>query len=812
MINRLRTGKVRRLGLLGSTAILTSCAFPAMALAQDAGQDQGSALGDIVVTATRTAESAQKVPISMQALSTEKLAERQVVSFTDYVNMLPSVSYSSLGPGRSEVYFRGISVGGGDLSTVGTYLDDIPITTAGRMPDVHIYDIQRVEALSGPQGTLFGSSSLAGTLRIITNKPDPTKFEAGYDIQADKYGKGGPGNMFEGFMNVPVNDKIAVRVMGFYRKDGGYIDNTPGSVTYQLGDDDPNTTYTINNGKMVGSDYNPVKEYGGRVMVGIELNDNWKITPAITAQYLDARGGFNFDPKFGDLKVHDYHQTYDKDKWYQASLTIEGKISDFDVVSATGYFHRHIRNANDYTYYTVHYDSLGPGYETYLKYLDANGNFADPTQQYYGDYTQRKFTQEFRISSPKDWFFHFTVGGFYQWQKNESNEDYYIQNLSTLDQLPANADNGQAVKRDAFYLVELDSTYKDYAAFAEGTMNLTHKLALTGGIRWFKAKNMVLGFNGVGATAMDPEQSYDRLTGTYGCSLPLPAQRLTCINTSLPYSETGETHKVNLTWQIDRDRMVYATYSTGFRPGGGNNIPGAKPYKADTLSNYEIGFKTTWNGNFRLNGAAYYEIWDGIQYLVIPYGFQGNGVVLNAGKAHVKGVELDAEWRLGRLTLATSGAYNDAKLASDFCALDPETRVTQLATCTLPDEIAARKGTRLPRQPKLKMQGSARYDLPLGNDYNAYFQGVGYYQSSSTSNLDEYKNSLLGNTKGFVSFDYSMGVKHDATTVEFFIQNIFDKRGILSKNTFCSIEYCSGSARSLPIKPQYFGIRFGQRF
>lgn len=781
-------------------------ALPGAAMAQaapaEAPQDQGSVLSDIVVTATRSAESVQKVPISMQALGTETLAERQVVSFTDYVNMLPSVSFSTLGPGRSDVYFRGISVDGGNAATVGTYLDDIPITTAGRMPDVHIYDVQRVEALAGPQGTLFGSSSLAGTLRIITNKPDPSKFEAGYDVQATKYGSGGPGHMFEGFMNIPVNDKVAVRMMGFYRKDGGYIDNTPGTVHYTLGDDDPTTNYTITNGKYVKKDYNPVKEYGGRLMVGIELDDNWTITPSVTAQYLDAQGGFNYDPDVGDLKVHDYNPTYLKDKWYQAALTIEGKVGDFDVVSATGYFRRHVKNANDYTYYTVSYDARG--YADYLQFKDANGNFIDPTQQYFGDNKYRKFTQEFRVSSPKDWFFHFTAGAFYQYQKNEINSDYYIPGLSQVAYLKDSSgnyinDGYKPVKRDAFYLTEQDQTYKDYALFAEGTLDITHKLALTGGIRAFKAKNLSYGFGGIMSSA-----------ARVGCSVPFPDARLTCINTNLHYKESGETHKAGLTWQIDNSRMVYATYSTGFRPGGGNRIAPTHPYKSDTLTNYEVGFKTTWNGNFRLNGAAFYEVWDGMQYSIVPSGYQGAGVTVNAGKAHVKGVEMDFEWRLGQLTLAGSGAYNDAKLAENFCKLDPTT-LAPLPSCT-GDDIAARNGTRLPRQPKLKTQASARYDLPLANDYDAYFQGVVYYQTSSTSDLDEYKNELLGNTKGFASFDFSAGIKHNNTSVDLFLQNAFDKRGILNRNTFCSIEVCSDSARAYPIKPRYFGIKFGQRF
>jgi outer membrane receptor protein involved in Fe transport len=165
-------------------------------------------LGEIVVTATHRAESLQKVRFDPGARRRDT-GQHQVTSFADYAGLLPSVSFSA-GPGQSEVYFRGIAVDGGSLSTSGTYLDDVPISAPARMPEVHIYDIERVEALSGPQGTLYGAGSLAGTLRIITNKAKIGKFEAGYDVQVDAYGKGQPGAMVEGFVNIPVNDNIAI--------------------------------------------------------------------------------------------------------------------------------------------------------------------------------------------------------------------------------------------------------------------------------------------------------------------------------------------------------------------------------------------------------------------------------------------------------------------------------------------------------------------------------------------------------------------------------------------------------------------------
>ncbi|WP_408590781.1 TonB-dependent receptor [Novosphingobium sp.] len=803
--NWLLSGTASCLAMLAPVAAIAQEAAPAPAPASGdqvaAGADAQQGLGEIVVTATRRSESIQKVPISLQALTPEKLEQRQVNSFSDYVTLLPSVSYASLGPGRSDLFFRGIAVDGGQLSTAGTYLDDIPLTTAGRMPEIHVYDMARVEALSGPQGTLFGSSSLSGTLRLITNKPDFSKFSAGYDVEANKYGKGDAGHMEEGFVNVPLADNLAVRLVGFYRHDGGYIDNTAGSHTYQLGDDDPSTSITITNKDMVKDNYNPVTEYGGRAALAWQPAPDWTVSPQFVYQYLNAQGGFNYDPRVGDLKVHDFHETYNKDEWYQAALTVTGKIADFDVVSSTGYFKRRIKNANDYTYYTVFYDSQGPGYEAYLQFRNKAGNLIDPTQQYFGNNTNRKFTQELRISVPKSWPFSLTVGGFYQWQKNEFNEDYYIPGLHDA----TNVDGGTSyLRRDAFYLTEVDRIFKDYALFAEGTYEVVPHVKVTGGIRLFRAKNESHGFEGVQSTAL-----------AAGCTTPFTGPRVTtCDNVTVanPYNESGETHKVSVAWQVASDKMVYATYSTGFRPGGSNTIAPDHPYKADRLTNFELGFKTAWGPNFRFNLAAYYEKWKGIQYSVVPSGFQGNGLTLNAGDGRVYGVEADFDWRLGPLSISGSGAYNDAALSSDFCNLTGPGSTEQFAACTgEPDKIAAAKGTRLPRQPKFKGTMVARYGFSLGS-LDSFVQAAANHQSSSTSNLDTFKNSLLGDTPGFSSFDFSAGVSKANWNAEIFLQNAFDKRGQLSKNTFCAIEVCSGSSRTLPIKPQFFGIRFGQKF
>lgn len=873
-----------------SAQVLPVAAPPetALATAGSGNSDDLSGIGDIVVTATRTAESVQKVPISIQALSAATMAQRQVKGLSDFAALLPSVSFEGIGPGRNTAFFRGIVPAGGNYASVGYYLDDIPITGI-EVPDIHVYDIARIEALSGPQGTLFGAGSLGGTIRFITNKPKLDKFELGYDVEGNKYGKGNFGGQAESYINVPISETMAVRGMGFYRRDGGYIDNTPNNGTFNdgrsstltLGDGNPATSYTLDNAALAKDDYNTIKEYGGRLQLLWQPVDGWDITPEITAQKQIANGYFGYDPRVGDLEVHDYDRTRNDDKWFQAELSIHGHIGDWDLVSATGLFKRKTKTLNDYTYYTVTYDGFGPGYENYLQFFDncsgANASqrcsLINPTQYYHASQQRNKFTQEIRLTTPKSWPFDITVGGFYQRQSNKLNTSYAIHGLDTItgyteagggdvaggligvpamygittdgdgnnifdtgnvinpngNPLGTMALGTEAVKGDAFYFVEQDQLYHDEAIFAEGHYNITPQIKITGGIRYFWTDYSVKGFAGVQSSA-----------ASVGCTTPLPAERLTCLNTNPlaadgtgRYKENGETHKVAVNWQFTPSKMVYANYSTGFRPGGYNRplrirtlgvTVAAPPFKSETLTNFEIGVKTTWNNIFRFNAAVYYEKWNNIQYGVVVAGAQGAGYTGNAGKAEVKGVEYDADLRLGKFTVSTSGAYNDAALKGNFCNFVADAAslsITQLSSCRLGEtvggtntgtpQVAAANGTRLPRQPKFKGTTSLRFDTGLGS-YTTYLQGAALYQTGASQDLNVADNALLGNTKGFLSFDFSAGLSKDNWSLTLFLQNAFDKRGQLTKNTFCSITFCSGSARTFTIKPQFFGIRLGQKF
>jgi iron complex outermembrane recepter protein len=763
-------------------------ATPALAQAPAEAATDGT---DIIVTAQKREENLQRVPISIQAIGSAKLDEHQVSSFDDYAKLLPSVSYQSFGPGQSQIFFRGVTSGGdgqhnGSQPTSSLYVDEIPVTTIAGSVDFHVYDIARVEALSGPQGTLFGSSSLSGTLRVITNKPSTAGFAGGADLQVNKFGKGGFGGSAEGFVNIPVSTTIAFRASGFYQRDGGYIDNIPGVRTYTLGDTDPTTNLTVRNTKFVKNDFNDVETYGGRAALGIELDDNWTVTPAVIYQKQVANGAFLYDPRLGDLRVTDFTPDRNSDEWVQAALTVQGKLSNWDITYAGGYFDRRVDNTADYSEYTVAYDALAGSY--YTNFPTATGGFLDPTQTFHANDAYSKQTHELRIASPSTERFRIVAGLFYQRQTDRVVADYVIPGLAGIP-------NSLAVPKagDDIFATRGFRTDRDYAAFGEASFDLTPDVTLTGGLRGYIYNNTIQGFSGFLSN-----------TTSANC-IPVVATDRVCNNFDKKAVNSGETHRINLTWRVDPDHLVYATYSTGFRPGGNNRRPGINPYVADTLTNYEIGFKTSWfDRKLRLNAAAFIEEWKNLQYGLSPVGSAGVTNFYNAGNARIKGVEADFNIALGGLNISGSGTYIDAKLTTDFCQIGP----TGNPVCI--GAPAAAKGSQLPVQPKFKGNVTARYTFD--GAAKPFIQVSALHQSGTRSYLTTNEAILLGPTKGFSTIDFSAGATLDRFTVEAFIQNAFDERGVLSINTVCVPNICGGGARRYPVKPQLIGLKVGTKF
>jgi iron complex outermembrane recepter protein len=810
---------------------LASAILASGGAAYAAADTEQATLEEVVVTAQKRSEDLQKVPISLQVLGGEKLEQLQVSGFDDYARLLPSLSFRSYGPGQTQLFFRGISSSNGTvglhagfLPSSGLYLDDLPVTTVAGALDIHVYDIARIEALAGPQGTLYGASSLSGTLRIITNKPDPSAFSAGYDVKADKWKHGDGGGAFEGYMNIPLAEHAAIRLVGYFEHTGGYINNVLRQDTFQRyspntppnsvagAPDNCPTNYcpvTINNSNVVKKDFNPVDTAGGRAALKVDLNDQWTITPMLLAQHQKTSGDFGYDPHFGDLSVGDYFQGYNKDTWYQSALTVEGKISNWDITYTGGWFDRKVENLVDYSQYSVAYDAqaISNSY-AYTRFADASGHLLDRPVQYTQNtdkYTKQ--SHEFRVSSPAENRLRGTAGLFYQRQTDDIRAGFDVPNLPVFYEV--------AGQKNVYYLSQMDRTDRDYAAFGEATFDITDKLKLTGGIREFWVNNSLYGFFGFNDNGYS-SHSGEALCLAEGNPIVTTPGVYTggnrpCVNTDKRVVEHGETHKVNLQYQIDPAAMVYVTWSTGFRPGGNNRLPTAGSFDADTLTNFELGWKTDWfDHRLRANGAVFYERWNNVQTAV--QGQYGITSIVNAGNAKVEGLESELEWAVNEhLTLSASATgLLRMETTSVFCA--PSSLGVEQKTCTA-DFVDAYPGTQLPGTPKIKANGAARYAFAVG-DYKSYVQATVNHQSSTTYSLESTR-TYVGDTPSFTTFDLSAGTGLNNWHAEAFIENLFDKRGELGRNSECNDlanHYCLINAHVYPAKPMEFGVKFGQKF
>lgn len=767
------------------------------ALAQGSG-----GIEEVVVTAQKRSEDLQKVPMQVQAITAQKLEDLHLRDFTDFALYMPNVTYavsgqgSNGGPGFSNITMRGIASDqngnhSGPVPTVGVYFDEAPITTINGTLDIPAYDIARVEALSGPQGTLYGASAESGVIRIISNKPNTDEFEASYDVDINSVAHGGIGYGAHGMVNIPISDKVALRVVAWDEHDAGYIDNMFGTRTYNF---DDGTSMTINNAGRTKNNYNTVNKLGGRAALEIDLNDNWTITPTIMGQTENSDGVFGYDPSVGDLKVQHYLPEYVHDKWYQAGLTIQGKIANLDFTYAGSYMDRKVHSSADYADYTFWYDQ---SYPSYVNFYDNAGGRIDPTQHILGNDHFTKESHEVRLASSKDDRFRFQIGGFYEKQTHFILQDYVIPGL-------ADPGTGQPTMHvtgwpDTLWLTDEYRTDKDWAGFGEVSYDILPNLTVTGGIRFYGYDNSLKGFYGF--------NSYE----TSRCFAPTSVDNGPCTDLNSSAKGSGETHKVNVTWNVSDTKLLYATYSTGFRPGGANRVYDPitgkvlPAYQPDSLDNYEIGWKTSWYDNtLQFNGAFYYEDWKNFQFPFL--GPNSVTIVGNAkGGATVKGFEYEVTWLpIDGLTLSSNGAYNEADLDGPYCR-------DQSVVCT--NAVAnSPSGTQLPITPKWKINGTARYQWLLGGDYHAHVQGSVLHSSGTWSDLRLFERSLLGHNKPYTMFDFTTGIDKDNWSLELYIKNAFDERAQLGRYAECTPGTCGYEPYILASQPRTIGLTWSQKF
>jgi outer membrane receptor protein involved in Fe transport len=836
-------------GLLASTALT----LPAAAQAQDTQttpSDLPPDRDEIVVTAQKRDENIQTVPISIQAIGTRKLDQLNISNFNEYTQLLPSVAFQTSQPGVTTVYMRGVASGGdgnhsGSLPSVGSYLDEQPVTTIGGTLDVHIYDIARIESLAGPQGTLYGASSQAGTIRIITNKPSTTAFEGRVDAEVNTVANGGQGGKIEGMINTPFSDWAALRVVGFYQRDAGYIDNVPGTrsfcgtPTFDVNGDINGCIkdgISVDNDDLVKKDYNDTETWGGRAALKVDLDDTWTVTPSVLYQEMRSHGTYGFDPSVGDLEVQHFYPEYRRDRFIQGALTIEGRIGNWDVTYAGAYLDRKTYSATDYTDYSEAYDNLYAsvgGLAGYFYYQDNAGNTIDPRQWVIGTDHFKKTSQELRVASPSTERFRIVAGMFYQRQSNLIHQDYQIPGLGA--DVSVNGSPG------TLWLTQQHRVDKDYAMFGEASFDLSPKLTFTAGGRAYIYDNSLIGFFGFGRNpGMDPgdgrpftaspfNAAGSSRTGVAGCFLSdgrtlrdayldgsatntlLPATVAggPCTNLATyvagelrPKKTSGQgvTYRFNLTWKPSDALMFYAVASSGFRPGGINRRGDVTPYATDVLTNYELGWKTTLaDGMLRFNGAIYRQNWKDFQFSFL--GENSFTIIQNGPDARIYGAEMDANLLLGGLSLTVAGSYTDAKTREDLCE-------TQICVGDGSDVLAP-EGTRLPITPRFKISGNARYSVPIGSG-RGYVQGLVAHQSSASSDIRVAKAAALGRIESYTTGNLAVGFELSRVNFELFAQNIWDERGQISRFQQCGA--CDQRPYIVPITPRTIGIRAGTRF
>jgi outer membrane receptor protein involved in Fe transport len=790
-------------------------------------------LDEVIVTAQKREESLQNVPISVQALGTQRLQELRILSFDDYANQLPSVAFVNIRPGFAQIYMRGVASAGdadsnhsGSLPLVGTYLDEQPITTIQGALDVHLYDIARVEALAGPQGTLYGASSESGTLKIVTNKPDPSGFSGGYGLEGSTLSGGDSGYLAEGYVNVPLSDVAAIRLVGWARQDAGFIDNVPFQRTFVStseslpGETNPRTPITTDNAARVEDNYNQANTYGARAALRIDLNDSWTLTPTLMGQKQTTDGAFGADRTLGEYKVgHGYPEDTD-DQWWQAALTVEGRVGSFDMVYAAAYMDRDVDSNSDYSDYSYWYDrAYFEDYNTYFSdsFSNNNGDPIDFSQYIRATDQYDKYSQELRFSSPQDNRLRAIVGAFWQRQEHNIEQNYLIDDLAD-----AIAVTGRP---NTIWLTKQDRIDEDYALFGELYYDITEKLTGTVGARWFKYDNSLEGYFGFGQGYSNSGTSGEALCddlfgdgrdeGEPGAALP-DFQGAPCKNLDASTDDNDVIWKFNLAYQMTDDALLYATYSEGFRPGGINRRGTIPPYGPDYLNNYELGWKTSWlEDRLRFNGALFYQEWEDFQYSIL--GPNGLTEVTNApGDAQIEGLEMDVTWAATEgLGISAGVAFIDAELDGPYCQNLFGGSAVSADPCPLDgggsEDPAAPAGTELPVTPDFKANLTGRYEFGLGQ-LDSHFQVALVYVGDRNTDLRTEENRIVGEMPDYTLTNFSFGAGTGNWAVEFFIRNAFDEYAEFSRFAQCPEAKCGPQSYSVVAPPRTFGVKFSQEF
>jgi iron complex outermembrane recepter protein len=750
-----------------------ACLIGALLGANWAWAQEAASIGEVIVTAQKRVEALDKIPMSVSVIGGETLDRGQADNFQDLVALVPGLSINSNTRGVSRVTLRGINTGG-VASTVGVYVNDVPFGSSSGLAngailsgDFDTFDMARIEVLRGPQGTLYGASSLGGVIKYVANAPSTKGFEGRLQGTMEDVEDGGMGYALTGVLNMPVSDTFAVRASGFYRFDEGYTDSIGNNPIPALQD----PTVTIESTR-VEKELNAADTYGGRISALYQPSERFSLN--LTAMFQDINSDnadtYEVDPEtlkplYGGFVASRYHPEWTDIEYRVYSATIDWDMGPVSLQSVTSYgefketFQRDIAVLNALGAPTAQLATLlfsTPG--TTDRLLSGILNQVTSTD---------KFTQELRLVSPSDEKFEWLVGAYY------TDEDSAIdpQRFTAVDAGTENPAAGVPTLAE----VSLKSTYEEYALFANATWHISPRFDLSFGGRW-----------------SNNDQDASQVLNIFVLPAPVNFDKVTS-------SESPFTYSVSPRFEFTDTTSMYARVATGFRPGGPNVLAPGTPagtpttYDSDELTNYEIGLKTAnAEGTLSLDIAAFYLDWDKIQLFAVV---NNVGINANGGKAVSKGVEFAATARSqGGFSASFTGAYTDAHLSEDT---DPV--------------VGGLDGDPLPFVPEWSLGLGGDYEWSAFTSATAYVGGQVSYTGDRTadfSNRDA--NGDIREADAYTTVDLRAGVVWDRWSIELYGKNVTNEEGITDISAPGA--FPNGAAGLSVIRPRTIGLSLGARF
>jgi iron complex outermembrane recepter protein len=762
---------------------------PSRAPAAAPADSAAGGLQEIVVTARKREENLQDVPLSIDVFTKKDMQNLGIASFDDYAEKVPSISFISVGPGTQLFVMRGVSDGSNpnyaNTSATGFFIDDMSMSWAGVQPDLHLYDIERIEVLNGPQGTTFGASSMAGAIRYVTNKPDVNAFSAGLDFNGGHIQGGQENWTYEGFLNLPlVPGMLGLRVSAFSDSHGGFINNKLTTRTWV-------NTAVSDNAAWARNDYNRAHVEGGRVALKGVLNDQWSATLTYSFQRQHTIGAWDEDPNLAPRTVERFGPEGHLFEAKTLDFHVDGDVGIGDLVFASTYWSLPTRQQNEYSQYIENYQAgANEGVTCLNDPVYGTGPYTGcnvPIQYYEYHTNPQRWSNELRLASKPGGRFHW-LGGLY-WEKTvdkNSGSTYYMPGLRTNS--PAfqyyNAYNYTApgftsLPPTQWYGYMTRTDYLQTTEFANISFDFTDKLNVEAGVVHF--------------------HSNSRYYSPFGQFAYVATSPTLTVSSSNKWDA-----KYGINYKITDKMMAYADFAQGFRDGGtnsgypqpcyNNGVP--QKYVPDTLNNYEIGLKTeSLNGRLVWNTAAYLMHWKQLQTIIYDVNIcPPSSFNVNVGNARIYGVESNVNYKMSDYwSLQAAGSYIDSRLIS-----------TQYTT------FEPNVGERLPFVPYFSWSWNLRYEHPLTEGLRGYTQIDMSHKGDMWDDLHvEGSNGfprILQPNYSIISLRLGLNPKGGHWLTEFYITNLTDKNAIVWSDTG------NFDLRQTTNEPRVFGLRLNYRF